>query len=154
MQQTAQWSAKKYTLTYDNNGGSSAVINDVVFDSNGAADAGAVWAWDNVDISNCDFTNNVATGTGGAIVFTSYCSSSSLTDSNFTGNTATEGNAVYNNQGNIDLSGNDVSKTSADIVNVNGGKITSTIKIVVLDGEVKTINTFDVDLYALLVVFL
>ena len=41
-------------------------------------------------------------------------------NSNFTDNTATAGNAIYNNAGTLTLSNNDVSKTSTDIYNVGG----------------------------------
>ncbi len=116
---------------YDNRGGSAATINNVIFDSNNATNAGALWAWDNVAISDSRFIDNTATETGGAIVFTNYCTDSSLTNSNFTGNTAEDGNAIYNNQGVITLSKNNVSSEKADIVST--GIIKSTIYIEILN---------------------
>jgi predicted outer membrane repeat protein len=117
---------------YDNAGGSEATITNVIFDSNKANNGGAILALDNLDISGSTFTDNEATN-GGAIFFTKYCTDASLTDSEFSGNTATnEGNAIYNNQGKITLTGNDISKTSVDIYNVGGGAIT-TVNVTVMD---------------------
>lgn len=103
-------------------------VDNCTFVNNSATDAGAIWAFDNVDISGSEFTDNSASENGGAIYFTKYCTESSVTDSKFTGNTAASGNAMYNNKGTLAFSNNTID-AGANIV--NNGTITSSVVAVV-----------------------
>ena len=124
----------------------------------GAVDVSATKNSVKVTIDNCDFENNTATGSptrdavGGAIRIHSKSLSAdkldvTVTNSNFTDNVAGTGSAIYNN-GTLSLSGNKVFSDKAEIVNGEKGTIPSTINVVVLDGEVKTIDTLVADLNA------
>ena len=124
----------------------------------GAVDVSATKNSVKVTIDNCDFENNTATGSptreavGGAIRIHSNSLSAdkldvTVTNSNFTDNVAGTGSAIYNN-GTLSLSGNKVFSDKAEIVNGEKGTIPSTINVVVLDGEVKTISTLVADLNA------
>ena len=125
----------------------------------GAVDVSATRNGVKVTIDNCDFKNNTATGSptrdavGGAIRINPGSSVSgdkldvTVKNSNFTDNVAGNGSAIYND-GLLSLSGNKVFSDEAEIVSGEKGTISSAINVVVLDGEVKTIDTFDTTLYA------
>ena len=66
-------------------------------------------------------------------------------NSNFTDNNGVNGSAIYNGA-TLTLSGNKVFSDDAEIV--SKGIIVSTINVVVLDGEVKTISSLTADLFA------
>jgi predicted outer membrane repeat protein len=126
-------------MAYDRDGG-SITINNVVCYSNRASGTGggAIAATDdNVVISNSEFINNEATtGNGGAILFTDWSTSGcSVSNSNFTGNTAAgEGNAIFGTSGSkFSLSKNNVSGGQADIV--SEGEVTSQINVTIYDAN-------------------
>ena len=111
-------------------------VDNCTFVNNNANDAGAIWAFDNIDISGCEFTDNTATENGGAIFFTKYCTESSVTDSKFTGNTVGgEGNAIFGINGSkISLSNNSLAGSQADIV--SEGEIISQINVITYNAAV------------------
>ena len=86
-------------------GDSDLVLNNCVFINNSAtnlynsylSNGGAIYysGDSNLIVNNCNFTNNLAYNDGGAI----YCEAASvtLTDSNFTNNSAGYGGAIFNN---------------------------------------------------------
>jgi predicted outer membrane repeat protein len=104
-------------------------IDNVTFESNSAINGGAIYADNNANVKNSRFIDNTATENGGAIYFSKWCPDSSVTESNFTGNNAGVGNAIYN-VGILTLSHNNVSSTQADIV--SDGTVSSEINVVIL----------------------
>ena len=96
----------------------------------------------------CTFEGNVASNgvspIGGAIASNKEAVLT-VKNSNFTGNEATNGSAIFS-AGVLTLSGNKVFSDKAEIEST--GTIKSTIKIIILDGEVKTIETLEAKLSA------
>ena len=109
-------------------------------------------------VDNCVFENNTAVGSvdseaiGGAIRIGGKGASDNMVvtveNSNFTNNVAADGGSAVYNAGNLTLSGNNVTSGKSEIKVDATGTITSTIKVTILDGEVKTISTLEANLYA------
>jgi predicted outer membrane repeat protein len=121
---------------------SKATITNSTFTGNSANTGGAV-SLAGVDqnslIDNCTFTDNIATSEGGALyLWTQGDAAVTVKDSKFSGNTAPWGNAI-SNDGDLILSNNTVSSTSADIGNYYGS-ILSKINVDILEN--KTIDFY------------
>ena len=116
---------------------SEGTITDSKFYNNtatqgGAIDVSATRSSSKVTIDNCDFENNTAiAGDGGAVRISKDNLEVAVKNSNFTNNDATgAGAAIYNN-GVLELSGNTIGTTSADIYNW-AGSIESEVKSTIL----------------------
>ena len=101
-----------------------------------------------VEINNSTFINNTATRYGGAIAIDYFSDvTTKISNSNFSGNSAINGNAIQLTNGSLELFNNTISKTNADIYN-KGGKITSLINITVLENKTFVYDTFEIALNA------
>ena len=104
---------------YNNNAGTTVNVNNCIFTSNSATgsnhDGGAIYSAGPLYVNSCNFTSNSATGNGGAIWSGSTLT---VTNSNFTSNSAANGGAIYNNAGNSNISGSSFTSNSATS---NGG---------------------------------
>jgi len=90
----------------------NVIIKNIQFTSGYAECGGAIYFLDQGTVTNCNFTGNTATGDGGAVYFNS---NGEVTNCNFTNNSATEnGGAVYFNEtgtmSNCNFTGNTATK--------------------------------------------
>lgn len=123
-------------------GPSKATITNSTFTENSANIGGAV-SLAGIDqnslIDNCTFTENTAGSEGGALyLWTQNDAVVTVSNSKFTDNTSPWGNAI-SNDGDLELSANTVSLTSADIANYYGS-ILSKINVDILEN--KTIDFY------------
>ena len=120
-------------------------IADSGFFENNAEYAGAIaWAATG-EIYNVTFTNNTATEVGGAIL---AINDLEITDSNFTDNVAPQANAIMVYLGELSLENNIINTEEADIVLRTGAVITSDVEVTVLDNTTVEVFDYDVVLYA------
>ena len=135
------------SVYYGTNSGTVTVINSN-FTNNIANEgrAGAIYtnSAKELTVIGSKFENNNAATNGGAIYANGKAT---IINSTFSGNTAVNGSAIYANN-DLTLENNTISKVSADIVLGANGKIISTVKVIILNGEVKTINTLEATLSA------
>jgi len=121
---------------------SKTTITNSTFNKNSANIGGAV-SLAGVDrsslIDNCTFTENTASSEGGALyLWTQSDAVVTVSNSEFSDNTSPWGNAI-SNDGELELSNNTVSSTSADIANYYGS-ILSKINVDILEN--KTIDFY------------
>ena len=132
-----------------------SVYSDVAFDKSNFTDnkagyGGAVFNYatnsNKFTVVESNFTNNSATGNAGAIYM--IAGKNNVSKSYFDGNNINGNkNAIYMQSGELELSENNVTSGVAEIVN-GGGKVTSTIKIKVLQNTTYVYDNFTVKLNA------
>jgi len=87
------------------------IITGSTFNGNNAQDGGAIYSWDTMNLIDCSFTGNTATGNGGAII--SWITSS-ISHCLFTGNNAAYGGAIYNRDGTLTVTGCNIAGNTAN----------------------------------------
>jgi predicted outer membrane repeat protein len=108
----------------DPNGGAE-VSHDVLEDNSSTGNGGAIYSQYGLNLDNSKFSDNHAADTGGGLYISPEGIGATLTDAEFTGNSATNGGAVGNlGLGNVDLtdvtiSGNQASVFGGGIYNVS-----------------------------------
>ena len=138
-----------YTIDGNNSGGifkirqgAVVTLTNVILINGNSENGGAIYNEGSLTIVNSQFTNNNAS-VGGAI----YNSGSiTLSGSTFENNNATNGSSIYND-GTLYLSGNTI---NGPIVTTANGKITSDIKVTVLNNDVKKVKDVSTTLTAII----
>ena len=136
----------------------NALISDSSFQNNRADNGGAINCWGNLTVKNSSFTSNVANEKAGAIFASSdlddngnFDSRLSITDSNFTSNTAANVSGIYTKLCTVDISNSQFSDNQevyiklGTLKNVNNTlknvKIDNTLKMIILPDKYST--TYD-----------
>ncbi|WP_298517423.1 Ig-like domain repeat protein [uncultured Methanobrevibacter sp.] len=117
-------------------------IKDSNFTGNGANIGGAIYSGtDDAEhtavVSGCNFNDNTAIEQGGAIVHVGFLS---VSDSNFSGNEAPQGNSIYNG-GTLSLDGNVIEDDWGIYLSQNG-KMTSEVIITINDNQTYNLPAF------------
>ena len=118
-------------------------LKNVALCRGSSSNGGAVYVNEGsgLDADYVTFENNVAEYLGGAL----YCEGVvSVSNSNFTGNVADKGSAIYND-GTLSLNANKVFSDEVEIVNGENGIVSSTIRITVMGGKTVTVDTIDAE---------
>lgn len=125
----------------------NAIISDSTFYNNRADFGGAVYSQDNLKVKNSRFTSNVANKKAGAIYAYSelndkgnIVSKLSISDSNFTSNTAANVSGVYAKLCNVDISNSQFSDNQAIYIKLGSLKnVNNTLKNVKVDNTLKMV---------------
>jgi len=125
----------------------SAIISDSIFQNNRADYGGAINSWDNLTVKNSRFTSNVANKKAGAIFASSdldekgnFQSKLSITDSNFTSNTAANVSGIFVKLCAVDISNSQFGDNQEVYIKLGTLKnVNNTLKNVKIDSTLKMI---------------